>query len=128
LIDPCYDVETGDFVFQLFEGLAELIPDGNVVPCLARSWDVLDGGKRYIFRLRQEVRWSDGTPLTARDFVYAWRRTLHPATASPNASLLFDVRGARSFHSAENAGSLCVTAPDDQTLVVELASQWVTRI
>ena len=123
-LDPARvsDVESGDYTFQLFEGLAELTPDGNVVPSSAHSWDVLEGGKRYVFRLRQDARWSDGVPLTAHDFAFAWRRTLHPATVSPNASLLFDVRGARRFHSGDNTNpdSLGVSAPDDLTLVVEL--------
>jgi ABC-type oligopeptide transport system substrate-binding subunit len=123
-LDPARgaDLESGDFIFQLFEGLAELTPDGNLVPAVARSWDVLEGGKRYVFSLRQDATWSDGKQLTAHDFVFGWRRILHPAIASPNASLLYDVRGARQFHGGENTDpdSLGVSAPDDWTLVVEL--------
>jgi ABC-type oligopeptide transport system substrate-binding subunit/DNA-binding SARP family transcriptional activator len=123
-LDPARgaDVESGEFIFQLFEGLAEQTPDGNLVPAVARSWDVSEGGKRYVFRLRQDARWSDGTPLTAHDFVFGWLRTLHPATASPLASLLYDVRGARRFHSGEmtDPDSVGVSATDDWTLVVEL--------
>jgi oligopeptide transport system substrate-binding protein len=123
-LDPCHvsDMGTGEFSLQLFEGLASLTPEADIVPAVAHSWDVLEGGQRYVFRLRPDARWSDETPLTAHDFVFAWRRTLDPATASPNASLLYDVRGARLFHAGENTdpASLGVSAPDDWTLLVEL--------
>jgi ABC-type oligopeptide transport system substrate-binding subunit len=83
---------------------------------------VQEGGRRYLFRLRRDARWSDGQPLTAHDFVFAWRRTLHPAAASPNASLLYDLRGARRFHAGQDPdpASLGVSALDDWTLAVEL--------
>jgi ABC-type oligopeptide transport system substrate-binding subunit/tRNA A-37 threonylcarbamoyl transferase component Bud32 len=123
-LDPASvgDEGTGNFTFLLFEGLADLTPENDLVPAVARSWEILQDGQRYIFRLRRDARWSDGAPLTAQDFVFAWRRTLNPANRSPLASLLYDVRGARSFHSGENPdpASLGVSAPDDWTLVVEL--------
>jgi ABC-type oligopeptide transport system substrate-binding subunit len=116
------DVGTAEFTFALFEGLAELTHEMDILPAIASSWEVQQGGRRYLFRLRRDVRWSDGEPLTAHDFVFAWRRTLHPATASPNASLLYDLRGARRFHSGENPDPalLGVSASDNWTLLVEL--------
>jgi ABC-type transport system substrate-binding protein len=52
---------------HLFIGLAEFDAETNVVPHAARSWEVLDGGTRYVFHLRDDIRWTDGTPLTATD-------------------------------------------------------------
>jgi oligopeptide transport system substrate-binding protein len=92
------------------------------MPDVARSWEISEGGRRYVFHLRDNVRWSDGAPVTAGDFEYAWRRTLDPASGSPNAGLLYDVKGARAFHQGETSdpSSVGVRAPDDRTLLVEL--------
>jgi oligopeptide transport system substrate-binding protein len=117
----------GGFVSQnLFSGLMELTsPYGvapDVVPDVARGWEVSEGGRKYVFHLRDDVRWSDGTPVTAGDFEYAWKRILDPATGSPNASLLYDVKGARAFHQGEvsDPDRVGVRALDELTLVVEL--------
>jgi len=94
----------------------------DVVPGLAQSWEVLDGGRKYIFHLRDDVLWSDGTPVTARDVEYAWKRVLDETTRSPVASLLYDVKGARAFHQHEvsDPDRVGVQALDAVTLVVEL--------
>jgi ABC-type oligopeptide transport system substrate-binding subunit/class 3 adenylate cyclase/tetratricopeptide (TPR) repeat protein len=111
-------------VDHLFSGLARLTPEMDVVPEVARDWDVLEGGRKYIFHLRDDVHWSDGMPVTAYDFEYAWKRTLNPATGSPNAcaSLLYDIKGARTFHQGEASKSdgIGAHALDADTLVVEL--------
>jgi hypothetical protein len=106
---------------QLFRGLVESGPAMEVVPDLARDWDVLDGGRRYVFHLREDARWSDGVSVTAADFEYTWRRILDPGTGSLDASVLYDVAGAMAFHRGE-AGweDVGVRARDDATLVVEL--------
>ena len=106
---------------QLFSGLVELSPAMNVVPDVARTWEVLEGGRKYIFHLRDDVRWSDGTPVMARDFEYAWKQVLDPATRAPLASLLYDVNGARAFHWGEaEREDVGIRALDEVTLVVEL--------
>jgi oligopeptide transport system substrate-binding protein len=94
----------------------------SVVPDVARSWDVFDGGRRYVFHLRDDVLWSDGVPVTARDFEYAWKRVLDPATGSSFANFLYDVRGARAYHQGEleDPGQVGVRALDGLTLEVEL--------
>ena len=68
---------------QLFSGLVDCTPDLDLVPDIARTWDILDDGRRYVFHLRPNVRWSDGQPVTAHDFEYAWKYQLNPANASP---------------------------------------------
>jgi oligopeptide transport system substrate-binding protein len=96
-------------------------PEAGIVPRVARSWEVLDGGRRYVFRLRDDARWSDGTPVTAADFEYAWKRTLDPATGSPPFILLHDIKGARRYHRGDGeAREVGVQAKDDVMLVVEL--------
>ncbi len=123
-LDPAMaaDIDTSGVVDQLFSGLVALSADLEVIPDVARRWQVLAGGKEYVFHLREDVRWSDGTPVTAGDFVYAWRRVLDPATRSPVAGLLYDVRGARDFNQGESEDpeTVGVRAADDSTLVVEL--------
>ncbi|UCC77445.1 MAG: AAA family ATPase, partial [Anaerolineales bacterium] len=106
----------------LFGGLVGLTPDGDVVPDVALSWEVSEGGRKYVFKLRTDVQWTDGTRVTAHDFEYAWKRVLAPATASRNASLLFDLRGARAFHQGlvPDGQTVGVCALDDHTLEVEL--------
>jgi ABC-type oligopeptide transport system substrate-binding subunit len=122
-LDPALAAGTtsGACIRPLFSGLVDLSPRLNVVPEAARSWEVLEGGRRYVFHLWDDVRWSDGTLVTAGDFEFAWKRVLDPATGSPLASLLYDIKGARAFHQAEvGQRDVEVRALNDLTLVVEL--------
>jgi len=123
-LDPSLPLHTYSItvIEQLFSGLVELSPEMSVVPDVARSWEVLDGGRKYIFHLRDDVRWSDGVQVTAGDFEYAWKRALDPTTGSPLASLLYDVKGARAYHQGEDADPerIGVRALDEITLAVEL--------
>jgi len=107
---------------QLFEGLVEVDPDYNVLPAVAARWEMADGGSRYVFRLRDDVRWSDGTPVTAGDFEYAWRRNLALASRSPLTSLLYVIQNARAFGEGEidDPEKVGVIALDDLTLEVRL--------
>jgi oligopeptide transport system substrate-binding protein len=107
---------------QLFSGLMEGSPEMDVTPGVARNWHVSQGGREYVFHLRDDVHWSDGAPVTARDLEYAWKRVLDPVTGSANASLLYDVKGARAFHRGEvsDADQVGVQALDEVTLAVEL--------
>ena len=123
-LDPTMadDMYSRAVIDQLFSGLVEQTPGMQVVPDVARSWEVSGGGRKYVFHLRDDAHWSDGTLVTAGDFEYAWKRVLHPATGSPNASLLYDVKGARAFHQGEvsHPDQVGVRALDEVTLVVDL--------
>jgi len=116
------DVFSGCVIEQLFSGLVELDPEMDVVPDVARNWEVLEGGRKYVFHLRDDVRWSDGAPVTAGDFEYAWKRVLDPATSPRWAEVLYDVKGARAFRQGElsDPDRVGVRALDEVTLVVEL--------
>jgi ABC-type oligopeptide transport system substrate-binding subunit len=120
-LDPVM-AEAEPLILQLFSGLVEQTPEWDMVPDVASSWQVLDGGRRYVFHLRDDVRWSDGAPVTAGDFEYAWKQALEPVTGSPNANLLYDIRGAQAFHQGTSSDpeQVGVWAADDRTLVFEL--------
>lgn len=104
---------------ELYAGLTRFSGTG-VVPDLAQSWDVEQGGLVWTFHLRKNLRWSDDRRLTAGDFRRAWLRALAPSTGAPLAGPdLGIVRGARAYH-ATGRGPLGVEAPDDRTLRVTL--------
>jgi ABC-type oligopeptide transport system substrate-binding subunit/class 3 adenylate cyclase len=109
-------------IVHLFSGLASINEELDMVPAVARSWQVLDNGRRYIFHLRNDVAWTDGTPVTAGDFEWAWKRNLHPDLHSGTAGFLFDVLGAREYHEGVNRdpASVGVRALDGLTLEVQL--------
>jgi oligopeptide transport system substrate-binding protein len=123
-LDPglAQDAPSIAVIANLFSGLATLTAEMTVVPDVARSWEVLEGGRRYVFHLRDDVRWTDGEPVTAHDFEYAWKRVLDPATESRLAEFLYDIRGARATHQGElaDADRVGVRALDSTTLAVEL--------
>ena len=79
---------------DMFMGLTTEAADGSVIPGAAESWQVSDDGLIYTFKLRDHS-WSDGVPVTADDFVFAFRRILDPATAAEYASLLYTIKNAR---------------------------------
>ena len=122
-LDPglCWDF-SARVVEELFVGLVSLTPEGSVVPNLARRWEIQEGGRQYVFHLRDDVCWSDGVPVTAGDVEYAWKRLLDPATGAGTAELLYDIRGARAFHQreADDPSEVAVRARDDVTLEVQL--------
>ena len=81
-LDPALATWVSDvnIIQHLFRGLTRQDPGGEAVPAMARSWEILDGGRTYVFHLREGVFWSDGVPVTAHDFEYAWKRVLNPDT------------------------------------------------
>ena len=88
----------GRLAMALFEGVVRL--DAKTMlpaPGVAESWDISGDGKTYVFRLRENARWSDGRPVTASDFVYSWKRLLDPKTASEYAYIAFPIRFAEAF-------------------------------
>ena len=84
---------------HLMEGLVQYGLDGALVPGIARRWEVREDGAT--FWLREDATWSDGKPVTAQQFVYAWRRALDPATASQYAFILFPIKNAEAVNSGD---------------------------
>jgi oligopeptide transport system substrate-binding protein len=120
-LDPAKvaDLPSLNVAHELYAGLTRFAGTG-VEPDLAESWDVGAGGLVWTFHLRDGIKWSDDTPITAADFRRSWLRGLAPETAAPYAGpALGIVRGARRFH-ATGRGGLGVVALDNQTLRVTL--------
>ncbi len=125
-LDPAIaaDMVSIDLIGQLFEGLLGWDEKGEPVPLGAESWDVSADGLAYTFKLRPGVAWSDGRPVVAHDYEWAWKRVVDPKTGSDYASMLYPVKNAARIHrEGLDVGQLGVTSPDDQTLVVTLEQQ-----
>ncbi len=117
------DSTSFDVVSNLMVGLTQYTNDLTCAPSCAKSWEVLDDGKRYLFHLRDDLRWTDGKPVTAYDFEYAWKRLLNPATAAQYAFFLYDVVNARDYNTGKlkNADLLGIKAIDPHTFEVRLS-------
>ena len=108
---------------NIFEGLTRFDPNGNIIPGVAEEWSINAEYTEYTFHLRKNAVWSDEahTPLTAKDFVFAWQRALDPATKSSTCSALYCVKNARAINEGEmKPESLGVTVIDDYTLKVSM--------
>ena len=105
-----------------FDGLVTYDASGSIVPACAESWDISDDGTVYTFHLREGLKWSDGTPLTANDFVYSIQRVLTPATTAQYYSMMSDyIKGAKEFYEGTGtAEELGAKALDDNTLEITL--------
>ena len=121
-LDPGLATGGATLLSNIWEPLLGFDVQGTAIPLGATGWDVAPDGTTYTFHLREGLRWTDGMPLTARDYEWTWRRNLDPKTASPDAHALYPVKGARAFNQGKEADpdSLGVTALDDRTLRVVL--------
>ncbi|KKB10953.1 peptide ABC transporter substrate-binding protein [Devosia geojensis] len=108
----------GDYI----EGLVTENAEAEPIPGQAESWDVSEDGLVYTFHLRDGIQWSDGTPVTADDFVFAFQRLMNPATASDYAYLQYSIQNAEAINSGEitDFNELGVKAIDDQTVEITL--------
>jgi oligopeptide transport system substrate-binding protein len=108
---------------DLFEGLTRLDRQAATVPAAAESWTVSDDGRVYTFKLRANVRWSNGEPLVAEDFVAGLRRLVDPTTASQYAQVINVIQNAPDIVTGKKPPeSLGVAAPDATTLVITLSN------
>ena len=91
VMDPAFvtDSYSMPMLKNILEGLTRPTSTGDIVPAMAESWDISEDGRTYTFYLREGIQWSNGDPVTASDFEYAWKRVLNPETVAPNASKLF---------------------------------------
>ena len=108
---------------SLFEGLANMDAATMApVPGAAESWTISDDKRVYTFVLRHDGRWSNGEPVTARDFVYSWRRMLSPGLAAEYAYLLHCLKNGKAFNEGKitDFNEVGVKALDDYTLEVTL--------
>ncbi|MCC6673888.1 MAG: peptide ABC transporter substrate-binding protein [Thermomicrobiales bacterium] len=108
--------------FNIFESLTGVDQrTGEVVPRLAESWEASEDATVFTFKIRQNLAWSDGTPINAHDFVYSWQRVLDPNTASEYMSALYPIKNGQAISEGSMAlTDLGVAAVDDYTLEVTM--------
>ncbi|HHQ4532764.1 TPA: ABC transporter substrate-binding protein, partial [Aeromonas veronii] len=107
---------------DLFEGLVASGPKGEILPAVAESWETKDN-KHYVFHLRKDAKWSNGDPVTAHDFVFAFQRAVDPKTASPYSWYLeipTIANASEIIAGKKPADTLGVKATDDYTFEVQL--------
>ena len=92
-----------NIIGDLMVGLTTEDADGNPIPGAAERWEKSEDGKTWTFHLRDHL-WSDGKPVTAQDFVYAWRRILDPKTASTYAYFLYLIKNAEAVNTGKMPG------------------------
>lgn len=122
-LDPSQDnyLLSTQVLLNMFTGLFKIDASSKLVKALCESYTVDTAGLNYTFKLKSDAKWSDGKNVTADDFVYSWTRTLAPATASPVATDLYDIKNAEAYNSGKAAvDALGVKAADSRTLKVTL--------
>ncbi|WJY26893.1 MULTISPECIES: peptide ABC transporter substrate-binding protein [Sporosarcina] len=106
---------------NLMEGLTRLNKDHQAEEATAEKIDVSEDGLTYTFTIRDDAKWSNGDPVTANDFVYAWKHMLDPETASPAAFLAYFIKGAEAYNNGEGTPEdIGIEAKDEKTFVVTL--------
>jgi oligopeptide transport system substrate-binding protein len=109
------------YVVHLYSGLLSLSEDLLAEPDIAKSWTVSDDGTRYVFELRDDVRFHSGKAVTAADFKYSWERACNPSTGSRTAAIyLGDIVGARDVLEGKAVELRGVTVLDEYTLQVDI--------
>ena len=128
-LDPQQAVDGTSFevIADYTDGLYQMDKDGKAVPALAADTQISEDGLSYTFKIRDDAKWSNGEPVTAQDFVFAWQRAVDPKVASEYAYMLSDVgqikNAADIIAGKKDKSELGVTAVDDKTLKVELNVQ-----
>lgn len=121
-IDPALNsaVDGGNMLLHSFECLLALDENGQLVPGQAESWETSEDGLTWTFHLRDGLKWSDGSDLTANDFVYSWKRVCDPMVAAPYAETVLSMVEGYDKAIEGDLDALQVAAQDDNTLVVTL--------
>jgi len=124
-LDPIMNVYSrSSIVLQnLFRGLYKIGPDDRPMPALSESYTIDETATKYVFKIREGAKWSDGKPVTAKDFEYSWKRVLNPEIASGAAFYLYYLKNGLAYNEGKaKAEDVGVKAIDDKTLEVTLES------
>ena len=123
-IDPALNsaVDGGNMLLHSFECLLAVDENGQLVPGQAESWETSEDGLTWTFHLRDGLKWSDGSDLTANDFVYSWKRVCDPMVAAPYAETVLSMVEGYDKAIEGDLDALQVAAQDDNTLVVTLST------
>lgn len=117
------DTTSGWILDHMYEGLYMKNKSGDPVKGMAKDVQVSADKKVYTFKLRDDAKWSDGDPVTAGDFEYAWKHVLDPKTGSSFAFYMYYIKGAEAYNKGKGSvDEVGVKALDDKTLKVELAA------
>lgn len=125
-LDPqqATDGTSFEVIANYTDGLMQMDADGQAVNALCDHYELSDDGCTYTFYIRDDANWSNGTPVTAADFVFAWQRAVDPAVASEYAYMMSDIgqikNAAEIIAGEKDKSELGATALDDKTLQVEL--------
>jgi ABC-type oligopeptide transport system substrate-binding subunit len=135
-LDPglASDTTSANILLNIMDPLVRLDDDLNPVAGAAESWTVSDDGKTVTFTLRDDLKWTNGDPVTAEDYEYSWKRTVSPELGADYAYQFFGIVGAQDYNSCESncdqaREGMAVNAVDDKTLQVELTSSqpWIIQ-
>jgi len=110
---------------SVFEGLYRIGPENTPIPGMAESHEVSEDGTVYTFKIRKDAVWSNGTPVTAHDFEYAWKRAINPETQAIYSYLMLDIKNAANVQTEEDplygkVEEIGIKALNDETLEVQL--------
>ena len=121
-VDPALNsaVDGGNMLLHSHECLLVVDESGNLAPGQAESYDISDDGLVWTFHLRDGLKWSDGSDLTAADFEYSWKRVCDPEVAAPYAETVLSMVEGYEDAIGGDLDALQVTAVDDATLEVTL--------
>ena len=122
-LDPALstDVPTGRAVGYVFDGLVRFTPDAQVVPGLARSWDVSTDEMTYTFHLRTGVKFHDGRPFSAKNVISTFQRVLDPKTKGGRGWPLYPIDGAKAYAEGKGRTIAGLSSPNDSTVVIRLS-------
>ena len=124
-LDPALNnaVDGGIVLSNAFEGLCKVDENNEAIPGVAEKWDISEDGTVYTFHLKEGVKWSNGDPIKASDFEFAWKRVLNPETAAEYAYQMSYIKGADDYNQGKgSADAVGVKAIDDKTLEVTLTA------
>ncbi|SDC22066.1 oligopeptide transport system substrate-binding protein [Melghirimyces thermohalophilus] len=122
-LDPlkATDNQSGLVLRHVMEGLTRMGEDGEPKPAMAEEWEVNEDATKVTFHIRENAKWTNGDPVTAEDFEYAWKRVLNPDNGADYAYQLFYLKNGEKFYNGDaKAEDVGVKAVDDKTLEVEL--------
>ena len=111
------------YILHAFEGLTKIDSNNNVKAGMAENWNISEDGLTYTFYIRKNAKWSDGNPLTAKDFEYSWKRAVDPNVAAEYSYMMEIVKNAKEINAGNmDYNDLAVKAIDDYTFEVTLAN------
>ena len=131
-LDPglATDVTSANILLNIMDPLVKLDDDLNPVPAAAENFETSEDGKTVTFKLRDDLKWTNGDPVTAEDFEYSWKRTVSPDLGADYAYQFYGIVGAQEYNSCDPKKDDCaaladkmgVKAVDDKTLEVTLTT------